>query len=221
MSHINQELLRQFRRDLWQHCRPLSSNERRITIAYHGAAVVGKSTNLSYLHANLPFSDKSDLAAFHLQETDLCVTFDFVHPAIAAIAGQTPRFYLVTLRGAMSYRESCVALLAEADAVVFVADAQFDRLEANLGMFAEMEQTLRQAGRALADFPWVIQYNKQDLPNIAPTPYLQFKLNKFHAPYFETAAKDGVGVCETLAAIVELAAAACRKTLCKESSCPI
>ena len=84
---------------------------------------------------------------------------------------------------------------------------------ANLETLNDLENNLRQDGHKMDEFPWVIQYNKRDLPNVAPIQYLQLKLNKFNVPYFEAIATNGNGVFETLKAVINLVVANVKKKL--------
>jgi signal recognition particle receptor subunit beta len=133
------------------------------------------------------------------------------------IKGKKTKFNLYTVPGQVYYAYSRKVILNGVDGVVFVADSQFDRLEANLETLNDLENNLRQDGHKLNEFPWVIQYNKRDLPNVAPIQYLQLKLNKFNVPYFEAVSTQGNGVFETLKAVINLVVANVRKKIIRAS----
>lgn len=183
-----------------------------LKIVYYGPGVSGKTTNLLYIHSKVAPDLKGELVSLQTQE-DRTIFFDFLQLEVGKIKGKKPKFNLYTVPGQVYYAYSRKVILNGVDGVVFVADSQFDRLEANLETLNDLESNLRQDGHKLNEFPWVIQYNKRDLPNVAPIQYLQLKLNKFNAPYFEAVATQGNGVFETLKAVINLVVANVRRKL--------
>lgn len=183
-----------------------------LKIVYYGPGVSGKTTNLLYIHSKVAPDLKGELVSLQTQE-DRTIFFDFLQLEVGKIKGKKPKFNLYTVPGQVYYAYSRKVILNGVDGVVFVADSQFDRLEANLETLNDLENNLRQDGHKMDEFPWVIQYNKRDLPNVAPIQYLQLKLNKFNVPYFEAVATRGDGVFETLKAVINLVVANVRKKL--------
>jgi hypothetical protein len=183
-----------------------------LKIVYYGPGVSGKTTNLLYIHSKVAPDLKGELVSLQTQE-DRTIFFDFLQLEVGKIKGKKPKFNLYTVPGQVYYAYSRKVILNGVDGVVFVADSQFDRLEANLETLNDLENNLRQDGLKLDEFPWVIQYNKRDLPNVAPIQYLQLKLNKYNVPYFEAVATQGNGVFETLKAVINLVVANVRKKL--------
>ncbi len=183
-----------------------------LKIVYYGPGVSGKTTNLLYIHSKVAPELKGELVSLQTQE-DRTIFFDFLQLEVGKIKGKKPKFNLYTVPGQVYYAYSRKVILNGVDGVVFVADSQFDRLEANLETLNDLENNLRQDGHKLNEFPWVIQYNKRDLPNVAPIQYLQLKLNKFNVPYFEAVSTQGTGVFETLKAVINLVVANVRKKL--------
>jgi len=183
-----------------------------LKIVYYGTGVSGKTTNLLYIHSKVAPELKGELVSLQTQE-DRTIFFDFLQLEVGKIKGKKPKFNLYTVPGQVYYAYSRKVILNGVDGVVFVADSQFDRLEANLETLNDLENNLRQDGHKLNEFPWVIQYNKRDLPNVAPIQYLQLKLNKFNVPYFEAVSTQGNGVFETLKAVINLVVANVRKKL--------
>ncbi|GAK61426.1 MglA protein [Candidatus Vecturithrix granuli] len=183
-----------------------------LKIVYYGPGVSGKTTNLLYIHSKVAPELKGELVSLQTQE-DRTIFFDFLQLEVGKIKGKKPKFNLYTVPGQVYYAYSRKVILNGVDGVVFVADSQFDRLEANLETLNDLENNLRQDGHKLNEFPWVIQYNKRDLPNVAPIQYLQLKLNKFNVPYFEAVSTQGNGVFETLKAVINLVVANVRKKL--------
>ncbi|MDY0093310.1 MAG: GTPase domain-containing protein, partial [Candidatus Vecturithrix sp.] len=164
------------------------------------------------IHSKVAPELKGELVSLQTQE-DRTIFFDFLQLEVGKIKGKKPKFNLYTVPGQVYYAYSRKVILNGVDGVVFVADSQFDRLEANLETLNDLENNLRQDGHKLNEFPWVIQYNKRDLPNVAPIQYLQLKLNKFNVPYFEAVSTQGNGVFETLKAVINLVVANVRKKL--------
>jgi len=183
-----------------------------LKIVYYGPGVSGKTTNLLYIHSKVAPELKGELVSLQTQE-DRTIFFDFLQLEVGKIKGKKPKFNLYTVPGQVYYAYSRKVILNGVDGVVFVADSQFDRLEANLETLNDLENNLKQDGHKLDEFPWVIQYNKRDLPNVAPIPYLQLKLNKYNVPYFEAVANKGTGVFETLKAVINLVMASVKKKL--------
>jgi len=183
-----------------------------LKIVYYGPGVSGKTTNLLYIHSKVAANLKGELVSLQTQE-DRTIFFDFLQLEVGKIKGKKPKFNLYTVPGQVYYAYSRKVILNGVDGIVFVADSQFDRLEANLETLNDLENNLRQDGHKLEEFPWVIQYNKRDLPNVAPIQYLQLKLNKCNAPHFEAIATQGNGVFETLKAVINLVVSNVRKKL--------
>jgi signal recognition particle receptor subunit beta len=183
-----------------------------LKIVYYGPGVSGKTTNLLYIHSKVAPELKGELVSLQTQE-DRTIFFDFLQLEVGKIKGKKPKFNLYTVPGQVYYAYSRKVILNGVDGIVFVADSQFDRLEANLETLHDLESNLRQDGHKLDEFPWVIQYNKRDLPNVAPIQYLQLKLNKCNVPYFEAVATRGTGVFETLKSVINLVVANVRKKL--------
>ena len=183
-----------------------------LKIVYYGPGVSGKTTNLLYIHSKVAPDLKGELVSLQTQE-DRTIFFDFLQIEVGKIKGKKPKFNLYTVPGQVYYAYSRKVILNGVDGVVFVADSQFDRLEANLETLNDLENNLRQDGHKMDEFPWVIQYNKRDLPNVAPIQYLQLKLNKYNVPYFESVSTQGTGVFETLKAVINLVVANVKKKL--------
>jgi hypothetical protein len=183
-----------------------------LKIVYYGPGVSGKTTNLLTIHSKVAPELKGELVSLQTQE-DRTIFFDFLQLEVGKIKGKKPKFNLYTVPGQVYYAYSRKVILNGVDGVVFVADSQFDRLEANLETLNDLENNLKQDGHKMDEFPWVIQYNKRDLPNVAPIPYLQLKLNKYNVPHFEAVANKGTGVFETLKAVINLVVANVKKKL--------
>lgn len=172
-------------------------------IVYYGPGLCGKTTNLQYIHTKIPQNGRSDLLSI-ATETERTLFFDFMPLELGKVHGFSIRFHLYTVPGQVLYERTRVAVLNGTDGVVFVADAQRERLADNLQSLRELAQNLKNQGKRLMDFPLVMQYNKTDLPNALPTPVLDRYLNTIKVPRYEASAINGEGVFETLRAVSKL-----------------
>ena len=172
-------------------------------IVYYGPGLCGKTTNLQYIHGHIPQNGRSDLLSI-ATETERTLFFDFMPLELGKVHGFSIRFHLYTVPGQILYERTRVAVLNGTDGVVFVADAQRDRLADNLQSLRELAQNLKNQGKRLVDFPLVMQYNKMDLPSALPTPVLDRYLNTIQVPRFEASAVNGDGVFETLRAVSKI-----------------
>jgi signal recognition particle receptor subunit beta len=172
-------------------------------IVYYGPGLCGKTTNLQIIHGKIPQNGRSELLSI-ATETERTLFFDFLPLDLGKVHGFTIRFHLYTVPGQILYERTRVAVLNGADGVVFVADAQRDRLADNLQSLRELAHNLTNQGKRLLEFPLVMQYNKMDLPTALPTPVLDRYLNTIKVPRFEASAVNGTGVFETLRAVSKL-----------------
>lgn len=179
-----------------------SLESTRITVVYHGAVIAGKTTNVVYLYKKLAYERNGDLHSELLRGKDRFIFFDSIFPQEIAIQHNAAQVRLQCVPGAIWYRESRQDILLGADAVVFVADSRRERFDANLETLEEMKQVLHQRGESLNEFPWILQYNKRDLPNIGSIQELERDLNHAHVPYIEAVASQGIGVMETFQALL-------------------
>lgn len=131
-------------------------------------------------------------------ENERTLFFDFLPLDLGEIRGFKTRFHLYTVPGQVFYEASRKLILRGVDGIVFVADSQVERMEANIESFQGLERNLLDQGYDLSKIPLVMQWNKRDLPNIVPIEDLQFQLNKKKHPAFEAIATNGPGVFETL-----------------------
>jgi len=177
--------------------------EINLKIVYYGPGMSGKTTNLEYIHSKLDPSLTGELVTLKTKE-DRTIFFDFMQIEVGRIKGKKPKFNLYTVPGQVYYASSRKIILNGVDGIVFVADSQKDRMEGNIETLLDLEQNLKSMGQSLENFPWVIQYNKRDLPNIEPVEVLQKKLNFFNVPHHEAVAIKGIGVFDTLKAIINL-----------------
>ncbi len=175
--------------------------ELNIKIVYYGPALSGKTTNLEQIHKRIDPQRCSELVSLKTNE-DRTLFFDFMQIELGKIANLTPKIHLYTVPGQSYYEASRRLVLKGADGVVFIADSNEFRVEANRQSWKDLEQNLASFTEAQTITPIVIQFNKQDLPQ-ALTPqkmHDEMKLNGL--PFYPAAAIKGEGVLETLKAII-------------------
>ena len=144
-------------------------------------------------------------------ETERTLFFDFLPLSLGEIRGFKTRFHLYTVPGQVFYDASRKLILKGVDGVVFVADSQLARMEANLESMENLRSNLAEQGYSLDNLPFVVQYNKRDMPGCVPLDELRMQLNPQNAPDFEAIAPQGVGVFDTLKAVAKLVLQELRK----------
>jgi len=179
-----------------------SSREINCKLVYYGPGLGGKTTNLQFIYARTSPEAKGKMISL-ATETERTLFFDFLPLSLGEIRGFKTRFHLYTVPGQVFYDASRKLILKGVDGVVFVADSQNERMEANIESLENLRLNLTEQGYNLDKLPYIIQYNKRDLPNAAPLDELRQLLNPAHATEFEACATTGVGVFETLKAIAK------------------
>ena len=179
-----------------------AAREINCKLVYYGPGLCGKTTNLQYIYKKVDPGAKGKLISL-ATESERTLFFDFLPLELGTIRGFKTRFHLYTVPGQIFYEASRKLILKGADGVVFVADSQLERVEANIQSLADMRQHLGDQGIDPDKIPLVIQYNKRDLPNAIPIDELQKTLNPRNLPWFEAVAPQGTGVFETLKAIAK------------------
>lgn len=179
---------------------------REITckIVYYGPGRSGKTTNLHYIHGQVPTDRKGQMVSLATQ-TDRTLFFDFLPIDLGSISGFTTRFQLYTVPGQVYYQTTRKLVLQGADGVVFVADSQSRQLQENIESFQDLHENLAEQGVDARTMPLVVQYNKVDLPEElrTPVPELEDAINFRGVPSFTADALHGPGVFETLRGISE------------------
>jgi hypothetical protein len=153
-----------------------ASREINCKLVYYGPGLGGKTTNLEYIYEKVAPTAKGKLISL-ATETERTLFFDFLPVDLGIIRGFKTRFHLYTVPGQVYYNASRRLILKGVDGVVFVADSQIERMEANLEAMQNLYDNMAQHGYDLTKLPFVIQYNKRDLPNVAPIRDLQEALN--------------------------------------------
>jgi signal recognition particle receptor subunit beta len=180
-----------------------SSREINCKIVYYGPGLCGKTTNLQYIYNKTNPEAKGKMISL-ATETERTLFFDFLPLSLGEIRGFKTRFHLYTVPGQVFYDASRKLILKGVDGVVYVADSQIERMEANIESLDNLRQNLIEQGYNLDKIPYVVQYNKRDVPNAAPLDELRKVLNPTSVPEYEAVATTGVGVFDTLKAVAKL-----------------
>jgi signal recognition particle receptor subunit beta len=179
-----------------------ASREINCKIVYYGPGLCGKTTNLQYIFDSTAPQSKGKLISL-ATETDRTLFFDFMPLELGTVRGFKTRFHLYTVPGQVFYDASRKLILKGVDGVVFVADSQEERMDANIEALYNLEENLKSQGYDLMTVPYVLQLNKRDLPNVIPVADLTAELQKKDEPVLEAVAAKGIGVFDTLKAVAK------------------
>lgn len=174
-----------------------ASREINCKIVYYGTGLGGKTTNLEYVYSKVDPETRGKMISL-ATEADRTLFFDFLPVDLGSIRGFKTRFHLYTVPGQVYYNASRKLILKGVDGIIFVADSQVDRAEANVEAMHNLYENLESYGYDLSKIPFVIQYNKRDLERILPVEEMRAELNPMSVPDFEAVAVEGKGVFETL-----------------------
>jgi mutual gliding-motility protein MglA len=180
-----------------------ASREINCKIVYYGPGLCGKTTNLQYIYDKTNPGAKGKLISL-ATETDRTLFFDFLPLELGTVRGFKTRFHLYTVPGQVFYDASRKLILKGVDGVIFVADSQVERMDANAESIENLMINLKTQGYELTAMPYVLQLNKRDLPNVATVEEMQRLLVRKNEPMIEAVAAKGVGVFETLKAVAKL-----------------
>jgi mutual gliding-motility protein MglA len=180
-----------------------ASREINCKIVYYGPGLGGKTTNLEYVYNKVSPETRGKLISL-ATETERTLFFDFLPVDLGTIRGFKTRFHLYTVPGQVYYNASRRLILKGVDGVVYVADSQAERMDANIASLQNLYENLSDYGIDASQIPLVIQYNKRDLPNIVSVEELRAQLNPTQLPEFEAVAPEGIGVFDTLKAVSKL-----------------
>jgi mutual gliding-motility protein MglA len=179
-----------------------ASREINCKIVYYGPGLCGKTTNLQHIFESTAPQARGKLISL-ATETDRTLFFDFMPLELGTVRGFKTRFHLYTVPGQVFYDASRKLILKGVDGVVFVADSQEERMDANVESLYNLEENLQAQGYDLMKIPYVLQLNKRDLPNIIPVEDLAAELRRKEEPVVEAVASNGAGVFDTLKAVAK------------------
>lgn len=177
-----------------------ASREINCKVVYYGTGLGGKTTNLEHIYSRVNPEAKGKMISL-ATETDRTLFFDFLPIDLGEVRGFKTRFHLYTVPGQVYYNASRKLILRGVDGIVFVADSQRDRGEANIEAMHNLYENLETYGYDLARIPFVIQYNKRDVEDAVPVQELRAQINPMGVEDFEGVATEGRGVFETLTAV--------------------
>ncbi len=180
-----------------------AAREINCKLVYYGPGLGGKTTNIKFVYEKTNPTSKGKLISL-ATETDRTLFFDFLPLDLGEIRGFRTRFHLYTVPGQVFYDASRKLILKGTDGVVFVADSQAARMDANLESLKNLELNLKEQGYDLQTIPYVLQFNKRDLPTATPFEEMKNSLHFKGEPIFEAIANKGNGVFETLKMIAKM-----------------
>jgi signal recognition particle receptor subunit beta len=176
-----------------------ASREINCKIVYYGPGLCGKTTNIQWIHEQAAPEKRGKLVSL-ATETDRTLFFDFLPLDMGMVKGFKVRFHLYTVPGQVFYDASRKLILRGCDGMIFVADSQRARLEANIESIANLATNLKDNGFDIRTIPYVLQLNKRDMPSAAPVAEMERLLRFRSEPMLEAVANKGIGVIETLKA---------------------
>ena len=179
------------------------TKEINCKIVYYGPGLGGKTTNIQWIYQKTSAGNKGKMISLNT-ENERTLFFDFLPLDLGEIRGFKTRFHLYTVPGQVFYEASRKLILRGVDGIIFVADSQVERMEANVESWLSLQKNLQDQGYDPLKVPTVMQWNKRDLPNVAPVSDLSQKLNARKIPEFEASAFQGEGVFETLKTISKM-----------------
>lgn len=177
-----------------------ASREINCKIVYYGTGLGGKTTNLEYIHKQLAPGIRGEMISL-ATETERTLFFDFLPLDLGSVQGFKTKFSLYTVPGQVEYNASRKLILNGVDGIVFVADSQTSKWQENIESLENMVENLSEYGLTLDSVPYVLQYNKRDLPDVNNFDELERALNPKGVPSFEAVAIEGSGVFATLKAV--------------------
>jgi len=179
-----------------------SSREINVKIVYYGPGLCGKTANIQYIYKKVSPETKGKLITL-ATEMDRTLFFDFLPLELGKVKGFRTRFHLYTVPGQVYYDASRKLILRGVDGIIFVADSQRSRYDANIESLYNLHENLAEYGVKVEDVPYAIQYNKRDLPELISVSDLEEELNPKRYPAFEGVAVNGTGVFDTLKSVAK------------------
>lgn len=180
-----------------------NKKEVNCKIVYYGPGLGGKTTNIQHVYKKTSGENRGNMIKLNT-ENERTLFFDFLPLELGEIRGYKTRFHLYTVPGQVFYEASRKLILRAVDGLIFVADSQLEKMDANIESLDGLEKNLTEQGYDISKVPLVFQWNKRDLPNVASVEDLESRLNKWGSPSFEAAAVNGNGVFETLKEVSKL-----------------
>jgi signal recognition particle receptor subunit beta len=169
-------------------------------VVYYGPGMCGKTTNLQWIHQHTVDEKRGNMVSL-ATPGERTLFFDFLPLEASQVHGFRTKFQLYTVPGQVMYNSTRKLVLRGVDGVIFVCDSQWEKMRENLESFRNLQENLASYGYSLETTPYVVQYNKRDLPAIAPVDYMRYVLNPRQVAEYEAVAIRGEGVFESLSCI--------------------
>ncbi len=179
------------------------TKEINCKIVYYGPGLGGKTTNIQHVYQKTSGDNKGKIISLNT-ENERTLFFDFLPLDLGEIRGFKTRFHLYTVPGQVFYEASRKLILRGVDGIVFVADSQVEKMDANIESLEGLRNNLVEQGYEVDKIPLVMQWNKRDLPNVTSIGELEKKINRWNSPSYEATAIKGDGVFETLKTISKM-----------------
>src|SRR5512142_2640877 len=180
-----------------------ASREINCKLVYYGPGLGAKTTNLEHIYGKVAPNTRGKMISL-ATETERTLFFDFLPVDLGTIRGFKTRFHLYTVPGQVYYNASRKLILKGVDGIVFVADSQPERMDANIASMQNLYENLAEYGYDPVTLPLVIQYNKRDVATAVPLTELRAQLNPDDLPDYEAVAINGDGVFDTLKSVSKL-----------------
>ncbi len=182
------------------------ARELVLKIVYYGPGLGGKTTSLQSLHDTSPPERRGKLVSL-ATPVDRTLYFDFLPLRLPPLRGLSVRLQLFTVPGQVYFNATRRLVLSGADGIVFVADSQLERMDANLESLENLRDNLAEHARDLTTIPHVFSWNKRDLEELVSIEELDRTLNPHGAPSYGTIAPRGTNVDQVLAKITSMVVA--------------
>ena len=173
------------------------AREINCKIVYYGPGLGGGTSNLQWIFDQTVGKTGGKMISL-ATEADRTLFFDFLPLDLGTVRGFKTRFHLYTVPGQVFYEASRKLILRGVDGVIFVADSQPERMDANHESLENLQENLKEYGYDFAEMPYVLQLNKRDLPRVMPIEELSKELLKKQEAVLAAVAINGTGVFETL-----------------------
>ncbi len=193
-----------------------TGKEINAKLVFYGPGLCGKTTNLEYIYGSIPSNSRGKMVSMKTK-TERTLFFDFLPIDLGELAGFKTRFLLYTVPGQVYYNATRKLVLKGVDAVVFVADSGRGKMDENIESFDNLKDNLKEHGLSLDNIPYVLQYNKRDLPDVYTIDEMESALNKDGVPHYEAVATKGDGVFDTFKEVTKMLLA----KLSKEIGAPV
>jgi hypothetical protein len=180
-----------------------SGKEINAKLVYYGTGLSGKTTNLEAIYEAVPETSRGKMVSMKTQ-SDRTLFFDLLPLDLGEVMGFKTRFLLYTVPGQVFYNATRKLVLKGADAIVFVADSERGKMDENKESLSNLRANLAEYKVNLDDLPWVLQYNKRDLPDVYTPEELNRELNTSNVPWVEAVATKGTGVLETFRLVSQM-----------------